>query len=89
MHPEGQIREFEYKGASYLFDDRQGVDRTVLAMSPPTPPAAARDAYMQRVYPLKDSATRRPMDRGHFIPHLAGGDFGPNMFPQDRALISG
>ena len=86
-HPGGQVREFDFKGSSYLFDDRQGIDRTILAMSPPTADGVARDAYAQRIYPLSDpAASGRSLDRGHFIPHSAGGHFGPNLFPQDRAL---
>ena len=30
-----------------------------------------------------------PVDRGHLIPHLSGGEFGPNIFRQDRALNRG
>jgi hypothetical protein len=30
-----------------------------------------------------------PVDRGHVIPHLSGGEFGPNIFRQDRALNRG
>ena len=29
------------------------------------------------------------VDRGHLIPHLSGGQFGPNIFRQDRALNRG
>ena len=29
------------------------------------------------------------VDRGHLIPHLSGGEFGPNIFRQDRALNRG
>jgi hypothetical protein len=29
------------------------------------------------------------VDRGHVIPHLSGGEFGPNIFRQDRALNRG
>ena len=29
------------------------------------------------------------MDRGHLIPHLSGGEFGPNIFRQQRALNRG
>ena len=32
---------------------------------------------------------RSPVDRGHLIPHLSGGEFGPNIFRQDRALNRG
>jgi hypothetical protein len=30
-----------------------------------------------------------PVDRGHVIPHLSGGELGPNIFRQDRALNRG
>ena len=36
---------------------------------------------------LPDEQT--PVDRGHLIPHLSGGEFGPNTFRQDRALNRG
>jgi hypothetical protein len=29
------------------------------------------------------------VDRGHLIPHLSGGEFGPNIFRQNRALNRG
>jgi hypothetical protein len=29
------------------------------------------------------------VDRGHLIPHLSGGEFGPNIFRQQRALNRG
>ncbi len=30
-----------------------------------------------------------PADRGHLVPNLSGGEFGPNIFRQDRALNRG
>jgi hypothetical protein len=30
-----------------------------------------------------------PVDRGHLIPHLSGGKFGPNIFRRDWALNRG
>jgi hypothetical protein len=40
----------------------------------------------QRGYPSPKGRAERPLDKGHMVAHLAGGEFGPNIFPQDRAL---
>lgn len=87
--PACNVAQFDFSGASYLFDDRPDVDRTLLVIAPPIARVDARDTYLQRGYPLAVSGSGRPMDRGHFVPHSAGGDFGPNIFIQDRALNRG
>ena len=55
-----------------------------------TPAAVARrDVSYQRGFPLTADPAGPPVDRGHLIPHLSGGEFGPNIFRQDRALNRG
>jgi len=55
-----------------------------------TPAAVARrDVSYQRGFPLAVDPGGSPVDRGHLIPHLSGGEFGPNIFRQDRALNRG
>jgi hypothetical protein len=48
-----------------------------------------RDSNYQRYFPMRPSQNGRPIDRGHVIPHRSGGEFGPNIFRQDRALNRG
>ena len=52
-------------------------------------PDGKRDSNYQRGYPIKDLCAGRPLDRGHFIPFSSGGQYGPNLFQQDRALNRG
>ncbi|MDR1449869.1 MAG: hypothetical protein LBI84_06680 [Propionibacteriaceae bacterium] len=80
--------------ATYLFDAAghlrpDGEDRTVLAWAVTPAAHQPRDTAYQRGYPIPDACAGRALDRGHFIPHSAGGLFGPNMFAQDRALNRG
>lgn len=86
-----QLLEFEHGSGTYLFDQCQGPhdDRTIAAVGIPTKPNAARDAGYQRGYPLPDTLVHRRVDRGHFIPYSSGGEFGPNIYIQDRALNRG
>ncbi len=93
-HEASALHEFEQSGATYLFDfassaDLPQEDRTVAAwaLSPAT--VAQRDSSYQRGFPLAPHAYEAPVDRGHVIPHLSGGEFGPNIFRQDRALNRG
>ena len=86
--------EFEQSGAVYLFDlassaDLPQEDRTVAAWGTTPAVIARRDVGYQRGYPLAPWADGAPVDRGHVIPHLSGGEFGPNIFRQDRALNRG
>jgi hypothetical protein len=87
------IEHFEHGGAHYLFD-RAGdtgarhPDRTIAAFGFAAPPALQRDVEYQATFPLTERYGR-PLDRGHMFPHSGGGLFGPNVFPQDRALNRG
>jgi hypothetical protein len=47
-----------------------------------------RDVSYQRGFPMAPD-DESPVDRGHLIPHLSGGEFGPNIFRQDRRLNRG
>lgn len=48
-----------------------------------------RDVSYQRGFPLAADPGSLPVDRGHLIPNLSGGEFGPNIFRQDRSLNRG
>lgn len=90
LFPEANLRVFSYRGADYLFDERPGIDRMVLVLAPtPAADVSPRDRRYQQGFPLAESLFGRLADRGHFIAHSAGGDFGPNLFIQDRALNRG
>lgn len=93
-HRDSALHQFEQSGASYLFDlasaaDLPQEDRTVAAWALTPPAVDQRDAAYQRGFPMNSSAGDAPVDRGHLIPHLSGGEFGPNIFRQDRALNRG
>ena len=47
-----------------------------------------RDVSYQRGFPMAPDHGS-PVDRGHLILHMSGGEFGPNIFRQDRALNRG
>jgi hypothetical protein len=88
------LHEFQQSGATYLFDLASAVglpqeDRTIAAWILTPAAVAKRDAAYQRGFPLAPRADGSPVDRGHVIPHLSGGEFGPNIFRQDRALNRG
>ena len=54
-----------------------------------TPPiVGARDKSYQRGFPMSP-ASGNAVDRGHLIPRLSGGEFGPNIYRQDRQLNQG
>lgn len=85
------LLQFVQSGATYLFDLASAVgadqeDRTVAAwiMTPAT--VAKRDVSYQRGFPLPPNPDGTLVDRGHLIPHLSGGEFGPNIFRQRRHL---
>jgi len=85
---------FEQSGATYLFDLASSVggaqeDRTVAAWATTPPAVGKRDVSYQRGFPLPADVDGTPVDRGHLIPHLSGGEFGPNIFRQHRALNRG
>jgi hypothetical protein len=94
-HPGGSaLHEFQQSGAPYLFDLASAVglpqeDRTVAAWALTPAAVAKRDTAYQRGFPLAPRADGSPVDRGHVIPHLSGGEFGPNILRQDRALNRG
>jgi hypothetical protein len=81
-------------GATYLFDYAGGVgaaqeDRTVAAWTVTPTVVGKRDVSYQRGFPLPPDPDGALVDRGHLIPHLSGGEFGPNIFRQHRALNRG
>jgi hypothetical protein len=86
--------QFEQSKATYLFD-LAGVagavheDRAVAAWAVTPSAIGRRDVSYQRGFPLPPDPDGTPVDRGHVIPHLSGGEFGPNIFRQHRALNRG
>jgi hypothetical protein len=94
-HPEGcALQEFQQSGATFLFDlaGAAGLpqeDRTVAAWTLTPGFVAERDTAYQRGFPLAPRADGSLVDRGHIVPHLSGGEFGPNIFRQDQALNRG
>jgi len=88
------LHEFVQSGVTYLFDSASAVgaaheDRTVAAWIQTPAVVNRRDVAYQRGFPLPDSPDGTAVDRGHLIPHLSGGEYGPNIFPQDRPLNRG
>ena len=81
-------------GATCLFDLASAVnagqeDRTVAAWTVTPAVVGQRDVSYQRRFPLVARPGGPPVDRGHLIPNLSGGEFGPNIFRQDRSLNRG
>jgi hypothetical protein len=94
VHGDCALYEFEQSGAVYLFDLASGSDlpqedRTVAAWTVTPQSISRRDAAYQRGFPMAPGPANAAVDRGHLIPHLSGGEFGPNIFRQDRALNRG
>jgi hypothetical protein len=87
----GPLIEFNDGPATFLFAQAGDThaDRTLLAIGYPEPPREVRDVAYQRGYPLPETFAGRPVDRGHLIPYTGGGQYGPNLFVQDRALNRG
>lgn len=88
------LHELQQSGATYLFDlassaDLPQEDRTVAAWALTPTVVPRRDTAYQRGFPIAPGDDDSPVDRGHVIPHLSGGEFGPNVFRQDRALNRG
>jgi hypothetical protein len=80
--------------ATFLFDQAGAMgapqaDRTIAARGFSRPGRRARDVAYQRGYPSPAGRADRPLDKGHMVAHGAGGEFGPNIFPQDRELNRG
>ncbi|WP_203716335.1 hypothetical protein [Asanoa siamensis] len=93
-HAACSLVEFAQSGATYLFDLASAVggaqeDRTVAAWTVAPAVVGRRDVVYQRNFPLPPDPDGTPVDRGHLIPHLSGGEFGPNIFRQHRALNRG
>jgi hypothetical protein len=87
------LLEFEQIGATYCFDFASSAglpqeDRTVAAWAITPTDISRRDTAYQRGFPMAPD-DESPVDRGHLIPHLSGGELGPNIFRQDRALNRG
>jgi hypothetical protein len=85
--------EFEQIGATYWFDFASSAalpqeDRTIAAWAITPTDVRRRDVSYQRGFPMAPD-DESPVDRGHLIPHLSGGEFGPNIFRQDRRLNRG
>lgn len=92
--PQSALLEFDSDGARFLFDlaSETGAiqaDRTVAAWGRSRRAPHPRDESYQRGYPSPRGRAARPLDKGHMVPHAAGGTFGPNIFPQDRDLNRG
>ena len=91
--PDSMLLEFE-EVATFLFDqagavDAPQADRTIAARGFSRPGHRVRDVAYQRGYPSPAGRAARPLDKGHMVAHGAGGEFGPNIFPQDRELNRG
>jgi hypothetical protein len=92
--PHCSLVQFAQSGATYLFDlasaaGAEQEDRTVAAWTVTPATVAKRDVSYQRGFPLPPDPDGALVDRGHLIPHLSGGEFGPNIFRQHRALNRG
>jgi hypothetical protein len=92
--PDCSLVQFAQSGATYLFDlasavDAEQEDRTVAAWTVTPATVSKRDVSYQRGFPLAADPGSLPVDRGHLIPNLSGGEFGPNIFRQDRSLNRG
>lgn len=87
-------QHLSHGSASYLFDragdlgDSSRQDRSVAAYGFIEKPVAGRELSYQARFPL-GSRFEREVDRGHMMPHTAGGLYGPNLFPQLKALNRG
>jgi hypothetical protein len=92
--PECSLLQFVQAGATYLFDLASAVgaeqeDRTLAAWTITPGTVRKRDVSYQRGFPLPPDPDGTLVDRGHLIPHLSGGEFGPNLFRQCRDLNRG
>jgi hypothetical protein len=92
--PDCSLLQFTQSEATYLFDlasaaGAEQEDRTVAAWTVTPAAVDRRDVSYQRGFPLAADPDGHLVDRGHLIPHQSGGEFGPNIFRQDRALNRG
>jgi hypothetical protein len=88
------LLQFVQSGATCLFDLASAVgaeqeDRTLAAWTITPATVGKRDVSFQRGFPLPSDTDGTSVDRGHLIPHLSGGEFGPNIFRQCRDLNRG
>lgn len=94
-HRDCALVELEQAGAHYVFDLASSLelaqeDRTVTAWALTPELVDRRDVTYQRGFPMTPAPDGvAAVDRGHLIPHMSGGEFGPNIFRQDRALNRG
>jgi hypothetical protein len=93
-HPGCALHQFEQSAATHLFDlagsaDLPQEDRTIAAWALTPRVVDQRDTVYQRGFPMAPGADDAPVDGGHLIPHFSGGEFGPDIFRQDRALNRG
>jgi hypothetical protein len=92
--PDCSLLQFVQSGATYLSDLASAVgteqeDRTLAAWTITPATVGKRDVSYQRGFPLPPGPDGTLADRGHLIPHLSGGEFGPNIFRQRRDLNRG
>ena len=92
--PDCSLLQFVQSGATYLFDLASAVgseqeDRTLAAWIVTPATVGKRDVAYQRGFPLPPDPAGTSVDRGDLIPHLSGGEFGPNIFRQSRDLNRG
>ena len=92
--PDCSLLQFAQSGATYLFDLASAMgaeqeDRTLAAWTITPATVGERDVSYQRGFPLPPDPDGTSVDRGHLIPHLSGGEFGPNIFRQRRDLNRG
>jgi hypothetical protein len=92
--PDCSLPQFVQSGATCLFDLASAVgaeqeDRTLAAWTVTPATVGKRDVSYQRGFPLPPDPDGTLVDRGHLIPHLSGGEFGPNIFRQRRDLNRG
>ena len=92
--PDCSLLQFVQSGATYFFDLASAVgaeqeDRTLAAWTITLATVGKRDVSYQRGFPLPPDPDGTLVDRGHLIPHLSGGEFGPNLFRQRRDLNRG
>lgn len=92
--PSAYLLEFPYNGYTFLFDQASAgagvhADRTVYAWGLSVLSTRPRDAAYQRGYPSPNGRSERDLDKGHMIPNQVAGEYGPNIYPQDRALNRG
>jgi hypothetical protein len=82
-YPGCSLAQFTQSGPACLASARRGcrtggphgggLDRTAATVN-------KRDVSYQRGFPLAADPGSLPVDRGHLIPNLSGGEFGPNIF---------